>query len=71
MNSSNSSPTDNLLKTLETLARHRVDFTIVGNFGSILHGVPIGTKDIDFLAKQTPENYDRLANAMYKRRSNR
>lgn len=29
-----------------------------------MHGVPVGTKDIDFLARQTAENYERLAKAM-------
>lgn len=48
-------------RTPEALDRHRVDYVMVGEFASRLHGARRPTYDIDFVLSTTAENDDRLA----------
>lgn len=60
------------LDILDTLARHEVDFVVVGGVAAILEGAPISTFDVDVVYHRTEENNERLAaalrdlNALYK-----
>lgn len=48
---------DRVARTLRTL---RLDAIIVGNVGSILHGAPVLTHDLDLLIRDTPSNRKKL-----------
>ena len=48
----------------ETLARHRVDYLLVGGMGAGAYGALRETSDFDCLAERSIENLDRLAAAM-------
>lgn len=60
------------LDILEALARHEVDFVVVGGVAAVLEGAPISTFDLDVVYHRTDENNERLAaalaelNAIYK-----
>ena len=45
-----------LLETLKVLARHDVDFILVGGMAAILEGAPISTFDLDIVFRRTDEN---------------
>jgi hypothetical protein len=49
---------------LDTLARHRVDFIVVGGVAAVLAGAPISTFDLDIVPSRTPENLARLIAAL-------
>ncbi len=49
---------------LEVLARHRVDFVLVGGVAAVLHGVPGTTFDLDIVQSRDPANIDRLLSAL-------
>jgi predicted nucleotidyltransferase len=49
---------------LEVLARHRVDFIIVGGVAAVLNGAPISTFDLDIVHARNDANIDRLMNAL-------
>jgi hypothetical protein len=49
---------------LETLARHGVDYTIIGGIAVQVHGHRRTTKDLDIVPAPDDENYARLAAAL-------
>lgn len=53
-----------LLELLEVLARHGVDFILVGGVAAILEGAPISTFDLDIMVHPTSEDRDRLLAAL-------
>jgi Nucleotidyl transferase AbiEii toxin, Type IV TA system len=46
------------------LARHRVDYVLIGGVAMQVHGHVRTTRDIDLIADRTPENMARLAPAL-------
>lgn len=42
------------------LARHRVEFVVVGMAAGVLQGAPSTTFDLDIVHRRTPDNVDRL-----------
>lgn len=48
------------LDILQILARHEVDFILVGGVAAILEGAPVATFDLDIVARPTSENRERL-----------
>jgi hypothetical protein len=50
-----------LLKKLED---HHVEYIIVGGVCAVLHGAPLNTMDIDIVHLRTPENLERLTQAL-------
>jgi hypothetical protein len=48
------------LLILRTLARHDVDFIIVGGVCGVLHGAPVTTFDLDLVHSRAPKNVARL-----------
>lgn len=57
-------PTPDFLRILEILAKHEVDFIVVGGVCAVLHGAPVTTFDIDMVHSRAPENLDRLISAL-------
>jgi len=53
-----------VLKVVELLARHGVEFLVIGGQAAILHGSPQLTYDTDLCYRRTPENLERLARAL-------
>ncbi len=49
---------------LEILARHRVEYVVVGGVAAVLHGAPVTTFDLDALVRVTEENATRLLSAL-------
>ena len=49
---------------LDVLARHQVDFVVVGGVACVLAGAPISTFDLDIVPARTPENLVRLVGAL-------
>ena len=49
---------------LETLARHGVEFVVVGGVAAVLNGAPVSTLDLDIVHARTPENLERLLAAL-------
>lgn len=49
---------------LEVLARHGVEYLLVGGLATQRYGATRGTRDFDCLARRTDENLERLALAM-------
>lgn len=49
---------------LSTLARHDVEFVVIGGFALAPHGYVRATKDVDVVPNPDPENLDRLAGAL-------
>lgn len=56
--------TTDTAEVLRVLARHEVDFIIVGGQAAVLLGSPIVTWDFDACYQRTPENLRRLAAAL-------
>lgn len=54
-----SAPTD-FEELLLLLARHGVEFVIVGGVAAVLHGAPVTTRDLDIVHARSPENIARL-----------
>lgn len=52
------------LKILEVLAKHRVDFILVGGVATSIHGAPFPTTDVDVVPGLQTSNLDRLATAL-------
>ena len=57
-------PPFDLARIVETLARHGVEYLLVGGVGAAAHGALQPTFDFDCLAKRTFENLTRLGAAM-------
>jgi len=52
------------LLILRTLSKHDVEFIIVGGVCGVLHGAPISTFDLDLVHSRSPDNVERLLNAL-------
>lgn len=52
------------LHILEVLARHDVEFIVVGGVAAILEGAPVSTFDLDVVVRPTVEDRDRLLEAL-------
>lgn len=51
---------------IEVLNDFRVEYIVIGAFAAIAQGAPIdATRDIDFTPRNTPENLQRLSDALY------
>ena len=57
-------PKPDFLAIFQTLAKHQVDFIVVGGVGAVLQGAPISTFDLDLVHSRTGENVDRLLLAL-------
>ena len=57
-------PSVDLTHQLRVLARHRVDFIVVGGMSAVLNGAPMVTFDLDIVHARTPENVARLLAAL-------
>lgn len=53
-----------LLKIVELLQRHQVEFLIIGGQAAALLGSPVPTFDVDLCYRRTHENLERLAAAL-------
>ncbi len=51
-------------RILEELARHRVDFVVVGGMATQAHGNTRMTNDVDLIPEPDPRNLTRLADAL-------
>jgi hypothetical protein len=51
-------------EALEILARHHVDFVVVGGVAAVLGGAPISTFDLDIVHDCAPTNVARLLSAL-------
>ncbi len=49
---------------LETLARHRVRYVVIGALGAALHGSPLRTSDVDICPDPRPDNLTNLSRAL-------
>jgi predicted nucleotidyltransferase len=52
------------LHILEVLARHDVEFIVVGGVAAILEGAPVSTFDLDVVIRPTAEDRDHLLEAL-------
>lgn len=57
-------PTPRFRDALEALARHGVEFVVVGGVAAVLNGAPISTLDLDIVHARASENLDRLLAAL-------
>ncbi len=53
-----------LRDVFKSFQQHEVKYVVIGGIASVLHGVPRATFDLDILIEATPENADRLLQAM-------
>jgi hypothetical protein len=53
-----------LVKVVDLLARHKVEYLVIGGQAATLHGSPQLTYDIDLCYRRTTENLERLARAL-------
>ncbi len=51
-------------RLLRTLDNGEVEFIVIGGFAAILHGSAQLTEDLDVVYARTPQNFERLANAL-------
>jgi predicted nucleotidyltransferase len=49
---------------LDTLARHGVEFIVVGGLAAVVQGAPIFTSDLDIVHRRTPDNIAHLLAAL-------
>lgn len=52
-------------RVLEILAKHEVEFVVVGGIGGTLHGSPMSTDDVDIVPALKKTNLDSLAVALH------
>lgn len=52
------------VEMLRTLARHEVDFIVVGGVAAAMQGAAIATFDLDLVYSRTPQNVERLLKAL-------
>ncbi|HUQ04820.1 MAG TPA: hypothetical protein VM261_20100 [Kofleriaceae bacterium] len=57
-------PAPRFKDVLEVLARHHVDFIVVGGVAAVLGGAPISTVDVDIVQARDPDNVGRLFAAL-------
>jgi hypothetical protein len=55
---------DDFRDLLLAFAEHQVDYLVVGAHAMAVHGVPRATGDLDILVRPTPENADRVIEAL-------
>jgi hypothetical protein len=53
-----------LARLLETLARHRVAYVLIGGLAAVYHGSPFPTEDADITPRSDRANLQRLAAAL-------
>jgi len=53
-----------LQNVFKSFQRHDVKYVVIGGIAAVLHGVPRATFDLDILIEATPENTQRLLNAL-------
>ena len=53
-----------LPRMVELLAKHRVEFVVIGGYAVAFHGAPRFTRDLDILYRTTEQNVDRLLAAL-------
>jgi len=53
-----------LLDVFASFQNHKVKYLVIGGIAAILYGVPRATFDLDILIEATPENAQRLLDAM-------
>ena len=53
-----------LRDVFESLSDHEVRYLVIGGIAAVLHGVPRATFDLDILIDATPENAQRLLEAL-------
>lgn len=53
-----------LQDVFRSFQQHDVKYVVIGGIASILHGVPRATFDLDILIEATPENAQRLLDAL-------
>ena len=58
-----SAPTK-IAELLGVLARHQVDFIVVGGVAAVIQGAPVNTFDLDVVHARTPDNIERLLGAL-------
>lgn len=49
---------------LDVLARHEVDFVVIGGVAAVLHGAPVATFDLDIVHARDASNVRRLMSAL-------
>lgn len=52
------------LNLLKSLAEHNVEYILIGGMAGVLHGSARLTQDMDILYRRTPENIQRLVDAL-------
>lgn len=57
-------PAPRFKDVLDVLARHQVDFIVVGGVAAVLCGAPISTVDVDIVHARGPDNVNRLLAAL-------
>ena len=57
-------PKTDFIEILRTLARHRVDFIVVGGIAAVIQGAAVATFDLDLVHSRKPENVERLLKAL-------
>ena len=55
---------DRLRAVFECFQRHEVKYVVIGGIAAVLHGVPRATFDLDVLIEATPDNAQRLLDAL-------
>lgn len=58
-------PPTNIDRLVRTLARHRVEYVLIGGVAGLMHGALRPTQDVDILSRGGLENLTRLANALH------
>ncbi|MSS73704.1 MAG: hypothetical protein EXS64_19785 [Candidatus Latescibacteria bacterium] len=53
-----------LQDVFSSLQRRRVRYVVIGGIAAVLHGVPRATFDLDILIEATPDNAQRLLDAL-------
>ena len=54
-----------LKDVFESFQKHEVRYLVIGGIASVLYGVPRATFDLDILIEATPENTQRLLDALF------
>jgi hypothetical protein len=53
-----------IVELIRLLARHKVDFIVVGGIAGVVQGAPVNTFDLDVVHSRTPDNIERLLGAL-------
>jgi hypothetical protein len=57
-------PETDFLAVLTSLAKHEVEFIVVGGVAAVLQGAPVATFDLDVVHSRSPENVHKLLKAL-------